>query len=128
MCVFNDWSNNVVGQTFVFSEACELPVLARDETVGRADPEAALLVFVEKTNVVTFECGRVFLVEDSKVQTIQACQTLLRSDPEIAVACLDDRLNSILWEAVFSQPRLVTKLFQTAIGIEGRRAHAGEEQ
>ena len=90
ICIFDDWSNAVVRQSLVFSETCKLSVVTADEPVRSADPEPALLVFVQKTNVVTFEGRRVFFVEDGEVQSIETCDTLLRSDPKIAIARLDD--------------------------------------
>ena len=55
-------------------------------------------------------------------------EPFLRSDPEIAILRLHDRLNRVLWQPVFRQPRLVTKLFERPAWIESRSASAGEEQ
>jgi hypothetical protein len=87
-----------------------------------------LLVFVKSANVITLECGRVFFVEHGEIQAVETCETFLRSDPEIAVLRLDDRLHCVLRQSVFSQPCLVTKLVEASVWIKGENASAGEEK
>ncbi len=83
---------------------------------------------MKSANVITLKGGRVFFVEHGEAQAVETCETFLRSDPEIAVLRLDDRLYRVLRQSVFSQPRLVAKLVEASVRIEGGDASAGEEK
>src|ERR671915_1390659 len=82
-CVFYHWSNAVVGQTFVDRKTSELSIVPAHKPVRCTDPQSTLSILTEETDVVAFERGRVFFIEDGEVQAVKTNQTFLRSDPEI---------------------------------------------
>jgi hypothetical protein len=88
-----------------------------NESVRCANPQTALAIFDQEANVVTLERGRIFFVEDGEVQTVKTRETFLCSDPEITILGLDDGLHGVLWQSVFREPRLVTKLFEMTVRI-----------
>ena len=102
--------------------------MAADEPVRRADPQTSLAILLEEADVVAFERRCVFLVENREVETVETDESFLRSDPEIAVLGLDDRLDGVLRQSVFGRPCLVTKLVQAPVRVEGRRANAGKKK
>src|SRR5687768_13537040 len=126
--VFNDWSDTVVRQSFVYGISRELTVVPANESVRRADPQSAVSVLLKEADVVALEGGRVLFIEDSEVQTVKTDESLLRSNPKIAILRLHDRLNRVLRQSIFSRPDLMTKLVQTSIRIEGGSAGCRDQK
>ena len=76
------------------------------------------MICQESANVVALELRCVLLIENSESHAVEASQTLLSANPDVAVSGLRDRVNGVLRQPVLSEPDFVAKLRKISPGIE----------
>src|SRR5437016_13026777 len=69
-----------------------------------ADPERALVCFVQGGYTAVPQTGRVARIKNDDARAIEAQQTCVSAEPQISVAGLDDRSDRVLFQAVFALP------------------------
>jgi hypothetical protein len=83
------------------------------------------MVFQQRQHITVLDGRRIPLVENGEVNAVEAGESGLGAEPEIAVARLDNGLDGILRQALFSLPDIVIVLGNGFAGIE--RAHLSPE-
>jgi hypothetical protein len=100
------------------------------QTGAGADPKAAFCVLNEGAAVVILEFRGVEVIEHSELQAIKAGKAALSSHPQISVAGLEDRPNTIFRQAVLVLPGVPVELeldpLRLTRGFEVRRAYPGQ--
>jgi hypothetical protein len=92
------------------------------------NPEGAAPIFEQYPNVITLQLWRILFVENSELDSVKTGQAFFGSEPHVSISCLCDRVNCILWQAVFSQPYLGVELREIAGGIKSQRLPANKAQ
>jgi peroxiredoxin/uncharacterized protein YndB with AHSA1/START domain len=100
-------------------EAPGFDVQAVQAAGGASDPEGAGLVFDQRLDAVAEERGRVPGVERSEAHAVEAADSAVGPQPEVAVARLQDRGHRVLRQVVGGGPGVDVVLGERLGGIEG---------
>jgi hypothetical protein len=90
----------------------ELLVLEAREPGGGANPQLALSVFEENLYLVAGDFGRILGIEDLETHSVEANESFLGRQPDIAVLSLENGANSIVWQPLISLPDIAPELVQ----------------
>ena len=85
-------------------------------------------IFQQDPNVVGLQLWSILFVENSESDSIKTGQSFFAGEPHVSVFSLRDRVNGILGQAVFSQPKLGIELSEIAGGIKRQRQLATEAE
>ena len=83
-----------------------------------ADPERTVFRLRERRDSVARERFLGTLIEDVKMHTVEASEPTAGAEPQVAVACLQDRMDRAVRQAVLLVPNVVDVLRERLSGIE----------
>ena len=86
---------------------------------GRPDPQRAVTAGTEGEDARVAEAGGGAGIEEREADAVEANEAPEAPDPQVAVACLGDRLHELLGKTVAPQPDVVPVAVRRAAGIEG---------
>jgi hypothetical protein len=84
-----------------------------------SSPEVALSVFMKRGESVTYDPGRVALAEDTEVHSIKADESIVGREPEIPIACLENRAHRVLRQTFIGGPKVCAVLISCLLSRGG---------
>src|SRR5262249_19808659 len=103
--ILPDGSNGIIGETVLHGVDGELSLTVADQAAAKgAYPERAFVVLIEDPNIIVPDVVSIGFIEDLELRAVEANQAFLSSDPQIAIAGLEQALNAVLRQTILRAP------------------------
>ncbi len=126
-----DWTLRPVRPSRGPSASKRVPVIRSRPASVRPDPEGAVLVREEGEDRARGELGCRLAIEEGEPRAVETNESLLGSDPEVAVGRLGDRLDGVLREPLPGFPAVERRVDERPGRVEGesgRTRHQNAEE